>query len=611
MNWPAPLEHVSVTGVPQYDLLLTPRPEQAPSGPVQLSAGGSKHAGLYILIAALTAADQAPITLRNVPRITDVDFVLDHARHGGAALDRVGDAITVRRGPRDFVSSQVLTRSTRVSVLQLGSALARFGAVDVQDSFGGCRLGNRPVDQHIAVLSQLGAEFRQGGGRITGRLPPDAVGGDPAVASFSKVSTMGTINALLAAAFGSGGRARIRGIHARPEILHFADFLTALGSRVEITGDIADVTRGPISRAPVEFPVMDDLDHALGLASLAFSLRRSADVLFRNPYRYPELDTLREITAGAVYRDGDYVRVRPGSAPVRTGPVDLVTGPYPALNSDSQPILASVASWTSDKVRVTDLRFEDRFRYADQLRQVGRTVEVGSSRMLVRRPPGRCQPESEPVVSDCPDLRSAFAALLIAFLAGRPAELRRAAVLGRGYPGLVADARALGAKVARSPVQPAVYVAGAVVVGDKILLQQRTQRAGIRNPGKVSLFGGRALAGEDPPAALLRELREELRLRSCTHAPLGEYALTEQDEGIDLRCLVYMVHPPDEWEPRLMEGDSIIWHGLRDPGVSLDLTALTETVLRDIQAQLRRRAVPAAPAGASPPGPRARRAPGR
>lgn len=578
----------SVTGIRQYDMQVSMPPpnlpDRATSQPVHIAGVGSKHAGLFILVAALTAPLRAPVTLVNCPCTSDVEFVLDHARHAGAHVERTADRVVISGGPTAALSSRVFTRSTRVSVLQLGSALARFGEVDIPSAFGGCRLGERPIDEHLSVLQALGAEFHDSDDGVVGRRPLPVLGDTPRVVAFSKVSTMATVNALLVGAFAGGGSIELRGIHARPEILQVVQFLTVLGCRIDIRNDIASIVPAPMTEDPVEFRIMDDLDYALGVATLAWAAGRPATIAFRNPFHYPELDVLADITAGDVIRVGAILRVQPTLRRPVQEQISITTGAYPALNSDAQPILAAAAASVIPTVRVTDTRFADRFRYAEQLRQAGYKTNVDGQTLIIHSQSQAVDAAgpSAPITSDCPDLRAAFAALVIAVGARRSAVLSRAAVLERGYPGLVDLLRKLGFGVIVRPVPEALYVAGIVITGDAVLLQQRSTDAGVRNSGKVSLFGGRADPGESPDVAVRRELYEELAFPGIDLRPFGRYHLTAEDEGADLLCAIYTANAPDGWAPVLAEGEAIVCHPLSDKRLPMAVTPLTQAVIRDL-----------------------------
>src|SRR5690606_27683848 len=218
----------------------------------EVAISGAKNAALPILCAALLA--DTPVTLRNVPQLNDVATTLKLLKRMGVAVTRHDDASLEidPRGIKEMLAPYELVKTMRASILVLGPLVGRFGQADVSLP-GGCAIGARPVNLHVAGLQKMGATIaiengyvRARAGRLRGaRLVLDTV------------TVTGTENLMMAAVC-ARGETVIENAAREPEIAELALFLTAMGARIEGAGTDTIVIEGVERLAGTERRVMPD-----------------------------------------------------------------------------------------------------------------------------------------------------------------------------------------------------------------------------------------------------------------------------------------------------------------------------------------------------------------
>uniref|UniRef100_UPI0035C82013 UDP-N-acetylglucosamine 1-carboxyvinyltransferase n=1 Tax=Sphingomonas sp. TaxID=28214 RepID=UPI0035C82013 len=204
----------------------------------RLPISGAKNAALTLMPCALLTDE--PVTLRNLPRLADVDsfgHLLNQlgasTRIEGSRPDEFGRVMTIRTGRLTSTEAPYdIVRKMRASILVLGPILARAGEARVSLP-GGCAIGNRPIDLHLKALEALGAELETSAGYVTARAPNGRLQGGRF--AFPIVSVGATENALMAAATARGS-SRLENAAREPEIVDLCRLLLAMGARIEGVG---------------------------------------------------------------------------------------------------------------------------------------------------------------------------------------------------------------------------------------------------------------------------------------------------------------------------------------------------------------------------------------
>lgn len=406
-------------------------------GPVTLNGEvnvrGAKNAALPMLVAA--AIPSEPVILRNVPTtLNDVQVLLKGLHHVG--ISNVVQHDIVRFELPGVSESEIpgeISSKIRYSLLFLGLLLGKTGRARVSVP-GGCNLGDRKFDLHIEGLRKLGADIRCEGGFIEARADR-LVGAD---VQFYLPTTSGTENIMIAACFAKG-RTRIFNANTRPEVKDLGALLNAMGASVVVRNRVVEVEPTERMRG-CEFSIMAGWDEAL--TYIIGSALTGGELCVRDF----SLDCVRHDVAilrqsgvdifewgGSVYSSARNRTLRP---------FDLFTGPYPAVNSDMQPVFAAFASQCQGESSITDQRFTERFAYVAELRRLGVGIESYGNSAIVR---GGNRLKGDKVKAL--DLRCGAALLLAALKADGITVIDDAYQIGRGYEGVAAKMNALGADV--------------------------------------------------------------------------------------------------------------------------------------------------------------------
>ena len=386
---------------------------------------GAKNSVLPMLAACLLAPGECVI--RNCPRLSDVEASLDILRHLGCPARREGDAVVVdASAPAAWDVPDALMREMRSSVIFLGAILGRMGRAELCAP-GGCELGPRPIDLHLAAIRALGGavEEAEGGLRCSGRLR-----GADIVLSLPSVGA--TENAMLAAV-SAHGDTTITNAAREPEIVDLQNFLNTLGADVRGAGSSVITVRGGAPLHGGEYTVMGD--RIVAATYLAAAASAGGEVELTG------VDWRHLSTVTAVLREaGCAVESRAASirlgcrGPLRGVP-PVRTAPYPGFPTDAQAPGCTV---------FVENIFESRYRHVDELTRMGADIRVEGRVAVVYG-----VPRLHGAKVQAADLRGG-AALVVAALGAEG----RTAVSGvhhidRGYQSLEGDLSALGASIRR------------------------------------------------------------------------------------------------------------------------------------------------------------------
>jgi UDP-N-acetylglucosamine 1-carboxyvinyltransferase len=401
-------------------------------------AGGSKNAALPIMAASILA--QGPVHLRRVPELADVNTMALLLGYLGIESKRGPDG-TVRIETIDARPTKAdydLVRRMRASICVLGPLVARRGR-GVVSLPGGCNIGTRPVNLHLAALAALGADVRIERGYIVARATR-LKGADIDLSGPQGPTVTGTANVMSAAAV-ARGRTIIRSAAREPEIVDLARFLNGLGARIEGMGSDVIEIDGVEELSGGKYEIIADRIETATLLIAAAMTGGSATV------RDTSSDHMTAVLT-ALAEIGVVVASTPTTISVRASerprPCPIVASPYPGIPTDLQAQFMALVSLASGVSVVSDGVFPDRFMHVAELNRLGARIERHGATARVE---GVERLSGATVMAS--DLR-ASAALVLAGLAARErTTVRRVYHLDRGYAGLEVKLRALGARVVR------------------------------------------------------------------------------------------------------------------------------------------------------------------
>jgi UDP-N-acetylglucosamine 1-carboxyvinyltransferase len=401
----------------------------------EVRASGAKNAALPILAATLLA--EGPVTLTNVPRLRDISTTLTLLGRLGASLTQENGS--VRSEPRtlsDFAAPYELVKTMRASILVLGPLVARYGQADVSLP-GGCAIGARPVNLHLEGLKAMGAEISVEGGYIRARA--DRLRGARLVMDL--VTVTGTENLLMAAVL-ARGETVIENAAREPEVTDLADFLSALGARIEGAGTDRIHVQGVDGLGGATHPVMPDrIETGTFLVGAAMTGGRVRVAHTRPDCLDAVLQKLRESGAG-IETGEDWIELDMQGRRPRA--VDIHTAPHPAFPTDMQAQFCALNSIAEGVGMVAETVFENRFMHVLELQRMGADIRIDGHVAVCR---GVERLTAAPVMAT--DLRASAGLVLAGLVAEGETLVDRIYHLDRGYDNMEGKLSALGAGIRR------------------------------------------------------------------------------------------------------------------------------------------------------------------
>ncbi|MDB5691211.1 MAG: murA, partial [Alphaproteobacteria bacterium] len=401
-------------------------------------------AALTLLPCALLTDE--PLTLRNLPRLADVDsfgHLLNQLGVSttveGARPDEFGRVMTLRAANlTSTVAPYDIVRKMRASILVLGPLVGRAGEATVSLP-GGCAIGTRPVDLHLKAMEALGAELDITAGYVKAKAPPGGLRGG--TIRFPFVSVGATENALMAAVLAKGTTV-IENAAREPEITDLVKCLMAMGAEIEGVRTDTLTVHGRDRLHGATYSVMPDRIEAGSYACAAGITGGSLDLIGARKETMPSI--LSGLTdAGLIVEDlPNGLRV---SANGSLRPLSISTAPYPAFPTDMQAQFMAMLTLAQGTSLLTETIFENRYMHVPELHRMGADIEVRGRSAVVR---GVAKLVGAPVMAT--DLRASMSLILAGLAAEGETEVHRVYHLDRGYERLEEKLQAVGADIERA-----------------------------------------------------------------------------------------------------------------------------------------------------------------
>ncbi len=396
---------------------------------------GGKNTSVAVIPAVLLTDDVC--TIENVPDIEDVHALIDIIKKLGAKVQyEPGKRLVIDpRGVDNWKVDYSDSKRLRASYYFLGALLGRFGKADVAYP-GGCKIGSRPVDQHLKGFAALGAETGERGGRIVAECQ-ELVGGD---VFFDIITVGGTINVMLAAARAKGTTV-IYNAAKEPHIVDLANFLNSMGARIKGAGTDTIRIRGQEKLHGTTYAVIPDQIETGTLMIAAAATH--GDVTIRGCIpTHMEALTAKLMEMGVkVTENDDSIRVRT-LALHRS--VNIKTSVYPGFPTDLQQPMSALLTTAKGTSMIQETIFENRFRHLDELARMGAHVKVMDRTAIIEGVP---QIYGAPVTVT--DLRAGAAMLVAGLMAKGVTEVYELNYIDRGYDHIEEKLRSLGADIHR------------------------------------------------------------------------------------------------------------------------------------------------------------------
>ncbi len=406
------------------------------SGTVKIS--GAKNAALPILAGTLLATK--PVVVRNIPHLKDVTTTISLLQMMGVQVT-IDDQLNVEVDASNVTSREApyeLVRTMRASILVLGPLVARFGEADVSLP-GGCAIGARPVNLHVAGLQAMGADVSVENGFIKARAK--RLKGAHIV--FDTVTVTGTENLLMAAVL-ADGETLLENSAREPEVTDLANFLIGLGAKIDGAGSSTIVIQGVEKLGGGDYSVLPDRIEAGTYLVAAAMTGGKIRVVDAAPETL-EAVLIKLSEAGATITTGDDwieldMRGRRPSA------VDIRTAPYPAFPTDMQAQFCALNAVADGVSTITETIFENRFQHVLELQRMGADIRLEGNTAIIK---GVDKLMAAPVMAT--DLRASAGLVLAGLAAEGETLVDRIYHVDRGYERIEEKLRQLGADIRRIP----------------------------------------------------------------------------------------------------------------------------------------------------------------
>ncbi len=404
------------------------------SGTVKIS--GSKNSALPILAATLLTKEQCVI--HHVPDLSDIHYMLQILAFLGAEVERASGTVTVRAETVKTVAPYDIVRKMRASVCVLGPLLGREKEATVSLP-GGCVIGDRPIDLHLKGFAALGASHRIAGGDVK-VFAAELVGGTINLRGKFGPTVLGTDNVMMAAVL-TEGTTVIESAAAEPEVIDLANFLIAMGAKIEGAGTRRIVIEGVKELHGAEHHVIPDRIEA-GTFLVAAAIAGKEVVLKRVNPKHVEAVTDKLRDAGYRFDAGpDSITLHGNGNPK---PLHITTEPYPGFPTDMQAQFCAMLSHTEGISGITETIFPQRFMHVSELKRMGADIELDSATAIIKGVP---RLSGARVMAS--DLRASAALVLAGLKADGITEVNRVYHIDRGYESIDDKLNGLGAEIER------------------------------------------------------------------------------------------------------------------------------------------------------------------
>ena len=405
---------------------------------------GNKNAALPILAACLLTAD--PVTLENVPRIRDVEAMIELLCDIGAEVEWLGPnrlRVWAAEITKTALDAELCTR-IRASILFAGPLLARVGTADIPPP-GGDVIGRRRVDTHLMAFAGLGADV-QATRSYRLRAPHGLRGAD---LYLDEASVTGTENAVMAAVLAQG-RTIISNAACEPHVQDLCRLLTAMGARIDGIGSNVLTIHGVSSLGGCTHRV--GADHIEVASFIGLAAVTGGEVLIEDA-AVEHLRSIRHTFSRlgvTVEVEGDAVRVPAGQTLQIVDDVNaqipkIEDGPWPMFPADLTSIAVAVATQATGTVLVFEKMFENRLIFTDKLVSMGARIILCDPHRAVVTGPARLYGER----MASPDIRAGMAMLIASLCAEGESRIGNVGEIDRGYERIDERLRALGARIER------------------------------------------------------------------------------------------------------------------------------------------------------------------
>jgi UDP-N-acetylglucosamine 1-carboxyvinyltransferase len=404
----------------------------------RVSISGAKNSALPCMAAAILTADT--ITLHNIPYVRDIITMRRLLEDIGAHV------LTPELRTHKISATNVelmaapyeLVKTMRASVLALGPLLARFGKARVSLP-GGCAIGARPIDMHLAAFTKMGAEVFLEAGDVVARAPQGGLTGGEI--QFEKISVTATENVMMAAAL-ARGKTVIQNAAREPEVRDLAELLNKMGGRVRGAGTPKIEIEGVERLSGAQHTIIPDRIETGTFIVAGAITKGDLEIKDCNPEHCNRIiGKLRDVGVEIEEINQSTLRVTAGKT-IRAG--DLKTEEYPGFATDMQAQYMTLMTQANGRSEISETIFENRFMHASELQRMGARIQVSHDKAIVEGPTKLIGARVQ-----ASDLRASASLVLAGLIAEGETTIDRVYHIDRGYEKIETKLKALGADIER------------------------------------------------------------------------------------------------------------------------------------------------------------------
>ena len=404
----------------------------------KISISGSKNAALPIL--ASTLLFDKPVTLYNLPRVRDIDTMLNLLKSLGSKiyLSKSKKIIRITKSKKkNFVASYSLMKTMRAGILVLGPLVAKYHKA-ITSLPGGCLIGARPVNYHLNSLKKLGMKYEIKKGYIHAKSKGKLKG---AKIKFSNISVGATENSIIAACLAKG-KTILKNCAIEPEIKDLTNFLKSSGAKIKWIGRRTIEIEGVEHLNSTTYSVMSDRIET-GTFCVASSLT-NGDLIIKNAdpkIIQTELKLLMKM--------GSKIKTSKNEIHIKGPKIikslsNLETKEYPNFPTDLQAQFMVLMCKAKGRSTIIESIFENRFMHVAELRRLGAKIKIKENKAIIE---GKTNFQGAELMSS--DLRASVALVLAAIVANGKSLINRIYHLDRGYERIEKKLKKVGVNIKR------------------------------------------------------------------------------------------------------------------------------------------------------------------
>ena len=401
----------------------------------QIIISGSKNASLPILAATLLSDKK--ISLMNLPRVTDIETMIQLLRSLGSIIENKKKILIIKNSKqKKTFAAYSLVKTMSAGILVLGPLIAKFGKAKVSLP-GGCAIGTRPVDIHLDALSKLGVKYKIIQGYVHAKAPKGLIGAN---IRFPKVSVGATENLIIAACLAKG-KTILSNCAIEPEIKDLINFLIKMGCNIKWIASRKIKIQGISSTNELNYKVMPDRIEAGTYLIAAALTEGNLKIKGIDPKIIStEVKVLKKVGAKIIQKKNEiFIR---GSKRIRN--INIKTSPYPGFPTDLQAQMMVLLCKANKRSFIREEIFENRFMHVAELNRMGAKISINGNKAVIE---GNIKFEAAELMAT--DLRASVSLILAALTSKGKSVINRIYHLDRGYEDIEKKLKKVGAKIRR------------------------------------------------------------------------------------------------------------------------------------------------------------------